>query len=264
MRLPWVSIDADGQTRGRLLGRLLGVNEHQGVGMAIALWQFGVEMSRDGDFSGEVPSLELIAAACGWSPADAQRLADALQQVGLIATHPKLRVRGLDRYRRTWEKNRNFHRISAKSRPQVPSTGALTAKTGAKDEDEDEEVNDVAKPPAPEKPKRVRKPSAAEDFFAWLNTTRASRGLVLEVVPGKATINATFGRALSDVGLEELKARYLAFLDDPTNADKDPPHPWQVFAKTYTWRKAKPATTKSRFVTEGQDLYGDPLTQGVA
>ena len=62
MRLSWISVDSDGQMCGRLLGRLLGIPELQGVGMAISLWQNAVEMCRDGDFSGEVPSVEFIAA----------------------------------------------------------------------------------------------------------------------------------------------------------------------------------------------------------
>lgn len=210
------------------------------------MWRAAVEFSRDGDFSGAVPSAEFLAAACGWPTEDAKRLVGALQQVGLIATHPDMRVRGLDRYRRTWEKNRNFHRISLKSRPEVPSDGALTAKTGAKDEDEDEdEVTTLPAPtqiwPKPQKPKRDRKPSAAEEFFAWLSTTRVASGLISETRPPKATINAVFGPALVDVGRGELEGRYRAFLDDPTNATKEPPHPWQVFAKTYSWRRSKPS-----------------------
>lgn len=106
MRLPWLQIDADGMTRGRLLGRLLGMNEHHGVGLALALWQWALEMSPEGDFSGDVPGdPEMLAAALSWPIGDATRLIACLQRVGLITVIPMLRVRGLNRYRRAWEKN---------------------------------------------------------------------------------------------------------------------------------------------------------------
>jgi hypothetical protein len=240
VRLPWRSIDDDGETRGRLLGRLLGVHELQGVGMAIALWRAAVEFSRDGDFAGEVPSPEFIAAACSWPTEDAKRLVAALQQVGLIATHPALRVRGLDRYRRTWEKNQNFHRNSAKSRPRVPSTGAKPAKDGAKDEDEDEdEVTTLPAPtqiwPQPPKPKRQPKPSAAQEFFGWLTATRSSKTQLSDSSPSPRAINGIFGKALTEVGRHQLEQRYLAYLNDPDWGTKTPPWPWEGFVKRWRW-----------------------------
>lgn len=239
--MPWRSIDDDGETRGRLLGRLLGVHELHGVGIAIALWHWAVEMSRDGDFSGEMSSVELMAAACHWPVEDAGRLVRALQQVGLIATHPTLRVRGLDRYRRTWEKNQNFHRISAKSRSPVPSTGAKPAKDGAKDEDEDE-VTTFPPPtqlwPAAPKPKKPRKLSAAEEFFAWLTARRAEKTKFTDEAHTVAALNAVFGRALTSYGRPQLEAKYHAYLDDPEGASKEPPWPWRGFAARYHSLKA--------------------------
>ncbi len=234
MRIPWLSIDADGMTRGRLLGKLLGIPEVQGIGMAICLWHHGVEMSRDGDFTGAVPSAELIAAACSWPVDDAPRLVKALQQVGLVATHPALRVRGLDRYRRTWVKNSNFHRISAKSRPQVPSTGEMTANDGAKDEDEDEEVKKKPAPPVqiwprPPKPKRERKPSAAEEFLAWLRATRAVKIQLSDSPLPASRVNSVIGKALSTHGRLTCERAYIAFLGLPEPASMDPPYPWQSY-----------------------------------
>ena len=118
-----MQIDADGQTRARLLGRLLGIPETQGIGMAMALWTWALEMADDGDFSGEVRGdFELVAAAVSWPVADADRLLVELQRVGFVATDPRLRVRGLDRYRRTWEKNRRKHKPSDFGW-RVPETG---------------------------------------------------------------------------------------------------------------------------------------------
>jgi hypothetical protein len=107
MRLPWLQIDADGQTRARMLARLLGVPEPQGLGIALALWTWALEMAPDGDFSGAVEGdAELVAAAVSWPIERAAELIAQLQRVGFMATAPALRVRGLERYRRTWEKNR--------------------------------------------------------------------------------------------------------------------------------------------------------------
>jgi hypothetical protein len=107
MRLPWLQIDADGQTRARLLGRLLRIPETQGMGIALALWTWALERSPDGDFSGKVNADEvLLAAAVSWPANDAERLITELDRVGFIALEPDFRVRGLDRYRPAWEKNR--------------------------------------------------------------------------------------------------------------------------------------------------------------
>lgn len=128
MRLPWLQVNADGLTRSRLLARLLGVHEMQGAGMALALWAWALEMSPEGDFSGVVVGdKELLAAACDWPSDDAPRLITALQRVGFIATAPALRVRGLDRYRRTWEKNQKRFVKPATFGDRVPETGATRA-----------------------------------------------------------------------------------------------------------------------------------------
>lgn len=128
MRLPWLQVNADGLTRARLLAKLLGVPETQGAGMALALWAWALEMSPEGDFSGVViGDPELLAAACGWPPDDASRLVAQLQRVGFIATAPALRVRGLDRYRRTWEKNQKRFVKPATFGDRVPETGATRA-----------------------------------------------------------------------------------------------------------------------------------------
>lgn len=244
MRLPWIQVDADGQTRARLLGRLLGVPETQGIGMAISLWTWALEMSPEGDFTGEVHGdPELISAAVSWPEEDTPRLIKQLQRVGLVATAPALRVRGLDKYKRTWERNRRpfggkLQLVkSADSGTTVPGSPANPRGFRAEDGDGDGDVTTLVPQQAPTKPRRERKPSAAEDFFAWTEATRASRGLSLEARPPKATINAVFGPALVDVGRKSLEGRYLDFLGDSKNAAKDPPWPWQVFAKTYGWRK---------------------------
>jgi hypothetical protein len=68
------------------------------------------------------------------------------------------------------------------------------------------------------------------------------------------------GKALMDVGRKELEGRYRAFLADPVPGAKDPAWPWEVFAATWTWRKALAASPpRSRFLSddERKNLYAD-------
>lgn len=104
--MPWLKVDKEGTRKGRLLGSLLKVPGTQGIGIVTSLWEWALEIAPEGDFSGSIPDLVLMAAACEWATDDAPRLAVELQRLGLIATTPGLRVRGLDRYRSAWEKNR--------------------------------------------------------------------------------------------------------------------------------------------------------------
>lgn len=123
MRLPWLQIDQDGLNRCRLLARLLGIPDTQGIGIGVSLWQWALEMAPEGDFTGLVPDSGILAAAVGWSVPDAGRLVSELQRVGMVATAPTLRVRGLDRYRRAWEKNTRGKRKPSSSGEPVPGTG---------------------------------------------------------------------------------------------------------------------------------------------
>lgn len=180
MRLPWIQVDADGQTRARLLGRLLGVPEPQGIGMAIALWTWALEMSAEGDFAGEVHGdAELVAAAVSWPVAETARLMTELQRVGFVATAPKLRVRGLDRYRRTWEKNHRWKSKPAFSGDRVPSTGANPARK-TETETETEIKKEEAFPAARKKRAAAVKPVDPRHIpmrTALIETFRRKRGV---------------------------------------------------------------------------------------
>lgn len=86
-------------------------------------------------------------------------------------------------------------------------------------------ANDASKPT-----RKPRKLSAAEDFFAWASARRLERTKNTDQAHTVAGINAVFGRALVDVGRSQLEARYLAYLDEPDGASKEPPWPWRGFA----------------------------------
>lgn len=117
MRLPWLQVNGDGIRRAKMVGVMLGIGERAGVGFVLDLWAAALELAPDGDFSGRVPDAETLVAAAGGDPrtpgadpsgsgAGAGGVVSILQRVGLVATVPELRVRGLDRYTATWRKNR--------------------------------------------------------------------------------------------------------------------------------------------------------------
>lgn len=267
MRLPWLQINADGQTRARLLGRLLGVHELQGVGMALALWTWALEMAPDGDFSGAVSGdAELIAAAMGWPSADAPRLLVELVRVGLLESTPALRVRGLDRYKQAWAKNKRMgHGLdkSLKTHDHPGGIGAGPARdplgTRAipvrKTETETEKKEDVPPP-------KTRKPSAAQELVAWLNATRASKTPLTDSPISGVRINKLFGDALNQHGRPAVERAYIAFLELPEPGAMDPPWPWQSFLKRLPMLAVRPplaAVPKSRTLAPGEDPYADQL-----
>jgi hypothetical protein len=106
MHLPWYKVDEDAFIRGENLGRRLSIGGPHGVGIMLAVWRWAFKSAPDGDFSGRNVDEESLIAAAEWPAPDAPRLIRALQAAGFVATAPELRVRGLDRYRATWLKNR--------------------------------------------------------------------------------------------------------------------------------------------------------------
>lgn len=148
MRLPWIQLSSDGVRRAKMAGVLMGIGEHAGVGFVAALWMTALELAPDGDFSGNVEDASVLVSGAGGIPtgcaSDAGGVVSILQRVGLVATVPKLRVRGLDRYRSAWLKN-------SKSRGRPPETEAepkRKIKTEKKTETEKEEKLAGKKPPA--------------------------------------------------------------------------------------------------------------------
>lgn len=161
MRLPWLQVNADGITRARAFGRLYGIGEDAGVGVVMRLWAWALELSPDGDFSGTVTDARGLAAGCGLDPSDSARVVSELQRVGLVATAPTLRVRGLDRYAPAWRKNRKPHGTSAGSDAnQRGFTEKPKRKTETDTKTETETPQKLAgkKPPAPPKPPKPVEP----------------------------------------------------------------------------------------------------------
>jgi hypothetical protein len=196
------------------------------------------------------------------------RAVGALVAFGFLESKgPNWRVRGAARYLRLKASRRRGGQLAKRNLKRGQSPGSRAG-------DEPETSRDT--PPAPPgsytespshrvteidvpKPKRERKPSAAEDFFGWLNATRATiKSLEPQPKPPASRLNKNFGEALLQVGRPELEGRYRTFLGDSTNAAKDPPWPWEVFAATWSWRKAQQAPQpRSKFLSpdEIKNLY---------
>lgn len=110
MRFPWLQVDSDFiSSRASELGALLGISRREALGLALDLWAWVLSRSPadrppDGILSGSDP-VAVLASAVSWPVPE--RLASALVEVGLVEVLPKgLRIKGLDRYKATWEKNR--------------------------------------------------------------------------------------------------------------------------------------------------------------
>lgn len=132
MRLPWLQVEQDGIAQCKRLARLLTaperrVSDAEGIGIGVCVWQYALEIAPEGDFRGFVPDPGILAAEVGWPIEDAPRLISCLQRVGIVATEPTLRVRGLDRYIRAWEKNTGRKAIYRDSGDAVPEPGANPA-----------------------------------------------------------------------------------------------------------------------------------------
>lgn len=127
MRLPWLQVEQDGIAQCKRLARLLGVPDAQGIGIGVLVWQYALEIAPEGDFRGFVPDPGILAAEVGWSEEDTPRLVTQLQRVGIVGTVPSLRVRGLDRYIRAWEKNSGKKAIHRESGVTVPEPGTNPA-----------------------------------------------------------------------------------------------------------------------------------------
>lgn len=257
MRLPWIQVEKSGIAQCRVLARLLAIPEAQGIGLGLMLWEWALEIAEDGDFSGNVPDAEILAASLMWPVEDSARLVTQLQRVGMLATHPQLRVRGLDRYRRAWEKNTRKNINTLKSGGRVPETGANPAPVAPKPARKTETETDTKESaavapvlpvvPEPKKPKvRTGDPRHIPLIAKLTEVFRVDRGWSYPFDGGrdaKAVANllakaepdaiaAAWGRALAHSGfpsvstLSELNTHLARFLGAsvaaPTTAEHRP------------------------------------------
>jgi hypothetical protein len=246
MRLPWLQVDQDGLTRCRLLARLLGVPETQGIGIGMALWQWSLEIAPDGDFRGFVPDSALLAAAVGWPVADVDRLVSELQRVGMVATSPQLRVRGLDRYIRAWEKNsgkKAKYRITGDAVPEPGANPARVTPEPArqmKTQTQTQKESSTDDAGAPIAAFHVEQPDVecieawdAKDFWRAAELVRRSLGYPPQKWPSPVTLSRWWSEARAVADVAVLGEAFQRFATDKHWRAAAPPAPFEAFVSKW-------------------------------
>lgn len=237
MRFPWLQVDSDFiSSRASELGALLGISRREALGLALDLWAWVLSRSPadrppDGILSGSAP-VPVLASAVSWP--DPERLVSALVEVGLVERIPEgLRIKGLDRYRATWEKNRRRPgRNRTGTEPEPPPVPARKTQTQTQKKQSPTETAGGAEaparqqqdaerhlpgleppPPAPEE----SKPSRADHEWArWANAERDK--VKPPTAPAEAGLKkhqwAALGTALKDHGRKLLESAFLLYLAD--------------------------------------------------
>ncbi len=110
MRLPYLQVTQETWTNARVLARLLGTTRREAFAIVCDLWVWAFELGPDDRAPDgcciDPDAAEMLAGALEWD-GDAEKLLSAMLKIGLVEKlEIGLRVRGMDRYKRTWEKNR--------------------------------------------------------------------------------------------------------------------------------------------------------------
>lgn len=265
MRLPYLQVTQETWTKAGMLSGLLGMTSREARGLIVDLWRWGVELGPDDTaptgVCGSPRAARMLAGALQWG-GKADDLVNALADVGLIEPRVdgSIRVRGMDRYRRTWEKN---HRRTSGGEPAqpVPGTGAQPApdrqesgattapQTQTQTQNQEKEPTnlvevveepyselDIGGTPVTRFRQRVRWKPTVEGFWAFAVMVREWRRLEPERRPQK--LRDWFSRAMAEAGPEGIERIYLAYLDDQTIQAKG--HPMAVFIGN-VWEARKPS-----------------------
>lgn len=129
MRLPFIQVTQESWAKARILAALLGTTRREALGLLCDLWAWALDLGpADEPPTGEVHNARaerILAGALEWT-ADPITLLAALVDIGVVEPIPTgIRVRGMDRYKRTWEKNKR-----RKPAPVAPVTGTILPVTG--------------------------------------------------------------------------------------------------------------------------------------
>lgn len=143
MHLPWTQIENEAIELSEQVARLMGLDPLVGPGLVVRLHRWALRRAPDGDFSGvvgdESPG-ELAATAVGLPAEVGAQFWRALARCGFVAGEGAGgRVRGLERYRRAWSKNRKTDRLTGTRRETGANSAGTRRETGAPDADADAE-----------------------------------------------------------------------------------------------------------------------------
>lgn len=118
MRLPFLQVESDSWGRARVLAALLGCDRHRAMSLQVDLWRWALERGDgmpDGLVTGRAAAVQ-VAGAVEWAGSAAD-LASALMEAGLLAAADGgYRVRGLDRYTATFERQEADRQRKAEAR----------------------------------------------------------------------------------------------------------------------------------------------------
>lgn len=226
MRLPYLQVTQETWENARQLEVLTGADMAHCFVALCDVWRWALSLGpEDQPPTGvcDSPRAErLLCAAAGWR-GDPGELVQALTDLGLVERLPVgLRVRGMDRYKRTWEKNRR------KPARTAPETGTNPA------------------PPAPEPARQIETQTQTQKdknqtavattgqspdiaFFAWAQEQRRARFPEAgEEVPS-AGFSEKYAAAVKEFGDPRLRQGYLAYLDDDWARSCSPPCPIGAF-----------------------------------
>lgn len=281
MRLPYLQVTQETWGYARQLAGLLGCSEGDAFKAICDLWAWGLSLGPEDQpptgLCENERAARLLPAALGWKH-HAAELVQALADLDLIEVRPNghIRVRGMERYaaafeadsnrRERWRRANEKRRLALSRQHNTDSTAPIPR--GNRDvtellplpetQTQTHIKKDFLEPQKPAAPKRERRLSAAEEFFAWLSARRQQKTTLSDEPTSVAGINAAFGRALTAIGRPALEARYLAYLDEPDGASQEPPWPWRRFLARYPYLKAAASQQPLKVLsaTERRDLYG--------
>jgi hypothetical protein len=131
MRFPWIQVEQDALERIPALATWLKLDEDTCEGKLMRAWRWGLtlaptDMPPDG-VCRDPDAPQILAAEMRFA-GDPDLLVRALRVTGFLEVLPDgIRVRGMSRYRRTWEKNA---RRKGSKTDEPAETGGKPAKTG--------------------------------------------------------------------------------------------------------------------------------------
>ncbi len=244
LRLPYLQVTAETWTKAKMLAAILDIPMGVAFMMICDLWSWGLSLgpkdeAPTGEFTGSY-AIAVLAGAVGWT-GDRETLKAALVELDLIVlTGEGLRVKGTDRYKATWEKNKR--RKPGETVPVPPGSAAKPErKTYTQTQTEkplpSEEVKN-APPPKELVPLIASRPTkppetwTGDDFWQWAQWTRQQNGLLVERKrPHPSKLGSWFSSALMTPGvtIEALKAGFGRFGQDKHWEGSDPPFPVAAF-----------------------------------
>lgn len=253
LRLPYIQVTQEAWDYARQLAALSGRSEGDSFLAVVNLWRWGLSLGPEDQppagvcDSPRADRLLLANLGSGWAPETVDVLAD-LQLVE--RTETGIRVRGMDRYRRTWEKNRRRKPAGSvpvtgtKPAPAAPEPAPQTQTQTQTQIENQKLVVKEAPPPAPverlpgpvviEAPKTSPDTWTGEEFWRWAQSRRQASGLVAERARPR-DLGSWFSAALMTPGVtvRALQEAFYRFGESKHWGGTTPPYPFRGFVSQW-------------------------------